>query len=704
MFNLKFINTTNLPVQKRKIALHACDSCRRRKKRCEHPLGEGESPPPHAVHWRKRGRFADSASSTAAAVDEDSPEPAASSTEPSHLQQQSPTAGRANSATETRRKDRRAAAGDRAPRGSTSPALKADDEDPSQHNDDRFVGDLNPEGIFLAGSSRPGTSRGYAESNSVGVWYSRRTRDRNPDNLTTEPPAPELELAASAVSVDRRAAEHHHQCLAVLPRQEHYDQLEAIYLRDVHRILPVMNVDLLERPPTTSSSTVSQVLCKQAVCLAAGSHPGAKPYLTLGEHSSEEEEGEEEEEEEALAYPEFARRLSSAIREALGLGLVRDRVQAVALLVVLSLCTHFSPDRHLSAELAAQAVSNAQTVGLHLENPPARSEDPAYLTRLFCCVWAMDQLNAAFHGRPVIIHERDLGRDMKACIAEQDGCFRLFLEVVVLLACIIDLYRPAAKNTGCVVMEDLPSFDTLVENAEALGVESRLLASIELLYHGVAILSCRIPIGSTRSDHLSLANTRQSLSAVQITTIVADFGSALPHMTFVPYAVSLSLRVAYRELRSSKVPMLTARSRRQLQSTCRILRELGGMSRSALVMADLAEQVIQEIDQVCSNALNEQQQQQQDTGADGSADAPSTPRQDHAAAAAGAGPEVGGSNLEMETLLSHGEPAAAFDPSLFEGPAGFDVFEFFDPGDLDALDAILGGHAAPGVGQMDRFL
>ncbi|OBR04734.1 fungal specific transcription factor domain-containing protein [Colletotrichum higginsianum IMI 349063] len=699
MFNLKFINTTNVPVQKRKIALHACDTCRRRKKRCEHPLGEGESPPPHAIHWRKRGRFADSASSTAA-VDEDSPEPAASSAEHFHPQQ-SPTARRASSAIEARReagidddgasesihvassappvrggpeahvatpaspaaRPPRAAAGDRAPR-STSPSLKVD-EDSSQHNDDRFVGDLNPEGIFLADS--PGTSRGFAESNSVGVWYSRRT-DRN--SLTTE--------LASAVSVDH--AEH--QFLAVLPRQEHYDQLKAIYLRDVHRILPVMNVDLLERP----TSTISQVLCKQAVCLAAGSNPGAKPYLTLGEHSSE-----------ALAYPEFALRLSSAIRKALGLGLVGDRVQAVAILVVLSLYTHFSPDRHLSAELAAQAVNNAQTVGLHLENPPARSEDPAYLTRLFCCVWAMDQLNAAFHGRPVIIHERDLGRNMEACIAEQDSCFRLFLEIIVLLACIIDLYRPAAKNTGCVVMENLPSFDSLVEKAQALGVESRLLASIELLYHGVAILSCRIPIGSTRSDHLSLATTRQSLSAVKITTIVTDFSSSLPHMTFVPYAVSLSLRVAYRELRSSKVPMLTARSRRQLQSTCKILRDLGGMSRSALVMVDLAEQVIQEIDQVCSNALNEQQ-----TGANGPADAPSTPRQEYHAAA-GAGPEMGGDS-EIENLLSHGEPAAAFDPSLFEGPAGFDVFEFFDPGDLNAIDAILGGHAAPGVGQLDRLL
>ncbi|KAJ3945927.1 uncharacterized protein N0V96_004275 [Colletotrichum fioriniae] len=208
-------------------------------------------------------------------------------------------------------------------------------------------------------------------------------------------------------------------------------------------------------------------------------------------------------------------------------------------MVILSLYTHFSPDRHLSAELAAQAVSNAQTVGLHLQNPPARSEDPAYLTRLFCCVWAMDQLNAAFHGRPVMIHERDLGRDMVECIREQDSCFRLFLEIVVLLGCIIDLYRPAAKNTGCVVMEDFPSFDNLVERAQALGVESRLL---------------------------------------------------------------------------------------------------------------------------------------------------------------------GISNVDDGNCPPNNESMPVFDPSLFEGPAGFDVFEFFDPGDLNAIDAILGGDAPPGIGPMGSFI
>ncbi|WYZ42656.1 hypothetical protein EsH8_VI_000355 [Colletotrichum jinshuiense] len=682
----KFINTTEIPVQKRKIALQACETCRKRKvsqlrtslftsrglvARSVPILPPG---PENLVRAPLRqpigARCVVMASTSSQNVGVNGGYRNGASTRwmmrnPRPVIQLIGGGGDGPPHPRQRSASREVSEAHEDATGLlTSPVGKAQpiDDDSNQHNDDRFVGDLNPEGAFLADS--PGTNRGYAESNSVGVWYSRRN-GRN--NLTTE--------LASAVSVDH--AEH--QFLAVLPRKEHYDQLEKIYLRDVHRILPVMNLDILQKP----TSTISQVLCKQAICLAAGSNPSAKPFMTLGEDSSA-----------VLGYSEFALRLSSAIRKALSLGLVKDRVQAVAILVILSLSTHFSQDRHLSAELAAQAVSNAQTVGLHLQNPPARSEDPAYLTRLFCCVWAMDQLNAAFHGRPVMMHERDLGRDMVTCIQEQDSCFRLFLEIVVLLGRIIDIYRPGAKNSGCVVMEDLPSFENLVEKARAVRVESRLLASIELLYHGIAILSCRTPVGSSPSEHASLAYTRQSLSAIKAITIVEDFGGSLSHMTFVPYALSLSLRVAYRELRSSKVPMLTARSRRQLQSTCRILRELGGMFRSALVMVDLAEQVIQEIDQVCSNALNEQ-------NANGSGDAPNTPGPE--TAPAHVGPEVG-SSWEVATIPPNGEPVTTFDPSFYEGPAGLDVFEFFDPSDLNAIDAILGGDAPPGIGHMGPLI
>ncbi|KAL0936251.1 fungal specific transcription factor [Colletotrichum truncatum] len=648
----KFINTTDGRPQKRKQAQQACETCRKRKKRCEHLENAVASPPKtpdsESARTSARPRPTRRPSDAVAAVPKRTPTNV-KSTEKSNEESSADVRDRSWES-----------ANDQA----LPPRHQAVDNDSSQHDDARFVGDLNPEGAFLADS--PGTSRGYAESHSVGVWYSRRSAKNN--DQTAE--------LGSAVAVDHME----HRFLAVLPRKENYEKLEKIYLRDVHRILPVINLDILRKPP----SIVSQALCKQAICLAAGSSPSAKPFLTLGEDSSI-----------VLAYPEFAQQLSSAMRKVIGLGLMKDRVQTTAILVILSLYTHFSEDRHLSAELAAQAVSNAQTVGLHLQNPPARSEDPAYLTRLFCCVWATDQLTAAFHGRPVMMHERDLGRDVQACIQQQDSCFRLFLEIMALLGRIIDLYRPARRTSSCLVMEDLPSFENLIEKAQALRVESRLLASVELLYHAIAMLSCRIPVGPSQSEQASLAYTRQSLSAIKVTTVVEDFGTSLSYMTFVPYAVSLSLRVAYRELRSSKVPMLTARSRRQLQATCRILRDLGGMFRSALVMVDLAEQVLQEMDQVCSNAANKSDEQ----GTSNSTNAVNTPHQENAPAQSG--PDMASSLGVTDLSEPQGDLAGVFDSSFYEGPAGLDVFEFFDPRfDLNAIDAILGGDAPPELGHI----
>ncbi|KAF9876690.1 fungal specific transcription factor [Colletotrichum karsti] len=584
----KFINTTDGLPQKRKQAQQACDTCRKRKKRCEHLENAVASPPktPDSESTRPaaRPRPTRRPSDGTPAVSKRTP-----------LNPRPPSSSDREPTAESR--DRTShSGGDQAPRRRQLPA----DDDSSQHDDARFVGDLNPEGAFLADS--PGTSRGYAESHSVGVWYSRRSARSN---------EPITELAPAG-SVDH--AEH--QFLAVLPRKSHYDKLESIYLRNVHRILPVIDLDILQKPV----SSISQILCKQAISLAAGSNPSAKAFLTLGEDSSV-----------VLTYPEFAQRLSSAMRKAIGLGLLKDRVHATAVFVILSLYTHFSDDRHLSAELAAQA--------------------------------------------------------------EQDSCFRLFLEIVALLGRIIDLYRPARKTSSCPVMEDLPSFESLVDKAQALRVESRLLGTIELLYHAIAILSCRIPVGPSASEQASLAYTRQSLSAIKVTTIIEDFGASLSHMTFVPYAVSLSLRVAYRELRSSKVPMLTARSRRQLQATCRILRNLGGMFRSALVMVDLAEQVLQEMDQVC--AANKPDE----NGTNSSTNAANTPGQENALVQAG--PEAEGNPDGNTFVAQQAELINAFDPAFYDGPAGLDVFEYFHPSfDLNAIDAILGGDAPPEFGPM----
>lgn len=322
--------------------------------------------------------------------------------------------------------------------------------DPGQGSDAHFVGDLNPESTFLADS--PETARGYAEADGIGVWVSRRAAAQIAASGSRF--NPQSQPGSSVPSPDTTAQ----QCLAVMPTRAHYEALKQIYLRQVHKIFPVIDWDSLDKP----ESTIPQVLSRQAVCLAAAAHPDAAPFLSLGPSTT------------PLPYAEYAHHLSTAMRTVLNSNAAKDRLQLIPPLVILSLAAYSSDDRHLSAELAALAVSYTQTVGLHHRSPPA-SRDQGYLERIFCCVWAMDRLTAALYGRPVLMHERDFGRDMPACFARQESCFRLFLECVALLDGVIHLYRPTAKASEGDGAWDLPAFEELVEKAGAFGVDSRLL-------------------------------------------------------------------------------------------------------------------------------------------------------------------------------------------------------------------------------------
>jgi hypothetical protein len=67
---------------------------------------------------------------------------------------------------------------------------------------------------------------------------------------------------------------------------------------------------------------------------------------------------------------------------------------------------------------------------------------------------------------------------------------------------------------------------------------------------------------------------------------------------FIPYAISLSLSVNYREMRRSQVPMLRSRARIAFEANCRSLQRLGGIFWSAANMAKTGEMMLREIDRV----------------------------------------------------------------------------------------------------------
>ena len=386
-----------------------------------------------------------------------------------------------------------------------------------------------------------------------------------------------------------------------------------------------------------------------------------------------------------LPYAEYAHHLSTAMRTILHSGAAKDRLQLIPPLVILSLTAYSSDDRHLAAELAALAVSYTQTVGLHHRSPPA-SRDQAYLERIFCCVWAMDRLTAALYGRPVLMHERDFGRDMPACFARQESCFRLFLECVALLDGVIHLYRPTAKAADGGGAWNLPTFEELVEQAGAFGVDSRLLGkyprssvhihyranptvTLESLYHAIVILSCRAPSLTPTTQHVT---PRESLSALSIASSVSESHDRISHTPFVPYAVSLAMRTAYREMRGSAVPTVRARCFRQLQETCLILGRFTAMYRPAGVLVDIVDGLAREVDRVARP------------------EGEGTPRAGGGSAEEG---PAGGAVVDQEVPSNVN---AGVDNGLMDPLVRLDAFESLDfDFDFGALDAVFGDGTDP---------
>jgi hypothetical protein len=61
------------------------------------------------------------------------------------------------------------------------------------------------------------------------------------------------------------------------------------------------------------------------------------------------------------------------------------------------------------------------------------------------------------------MHERDIRKDLEDCFQQQQPCFRLFLEIIMLLDKVIDLYRPMANSGESQSLGwEFPAFEDVV--------------------------------------------------------------------------------------------------------------------------------------------------------------------------------------------------------------------------------------------------
>ncbi|PVH88399.1 hypothetical protein DL98DRAFT_580807 [Cadophora sp. DSE1049] len=639
----KFVSDQTGP--KRLQTSKACDYCRRRKKRCIH--GENASGSP---------------SSATLARDE--------STQVIHQrtkenQTSLPDEPKVVEAPQT--VDRQLSGG--------APQLHDRDKEVGNNSSTtrnaRFIGDLNPEGIFLTATS-PDATRGASLDDSIGVWLNS-SLNHGPQKTSQVSQSPSNLFYRSGSLIQKVLIPLLEQeCLSTIPPPDGLQALAQIYFDKVYPIFPVVNESTVQ---SAHLSKPDHTILQQGICLAASKNHVAGPYLALGDAN--------------LSCREFGEKISGAMRMTIEMGLVTNKVVLIQALALLSQFTDDPPGEDLSSQFCMRAVHQVQSLGLHIKGQEEHADQGN--TTLLCCIWAMDRMNAAFNGRPVSMHERDLRKDLDQCFQLQEPSFCLFLEVVTLLDKVIELYRPLALSGEAPVLGwEFPAFEDIVLKCGSSHIGTMTLG---LIYRS-PLSRCFNPFLPklwVDPERSSTAFLRQSLS----TSILSSTFSRTPQdqlvlFPFVPYAMSLSMSISYREMRYGKLPVHRARSRGQFQTLCDALSGLEGVFWSASTTAEMGKKLLKEMDRVFSTMSSSETMRlhQQHTGSNSNTRASSQ----H--------PGPGNTSQIVITNSDMHQPDISmqdFDPAIFDSITDIDLFGMFDPAfDLQGFDACLEGNLNPG--------
>ncbi|RYC62769.1 hypothetical protein CHU98_g3450 [Xylaria longipes] len=619
---VKFVesDTTGLPLKRKQVA-HACEKCRRRKKRCIHTDPKIHGDP-----------------SSARSPDK------SSAAERSHLSRPSPCNG---TSSKTQVSTPNLSTGTRP----VSPAVRnGEEERRGDAHPSTFYGDLNPEAILMEATSLC-SKRDVSAPGGLGIWQA--------------PIAPRASAQSSGVpsvqSSSRRAVQDMlrsylwNHCLPCRAPASDYAVLRRIYFEKMNPIFPIFEDLLVSSVP----GEPTDILVQQVISLAAAADPEATQHLRVSPNGP------------LLSRQEFCASLSNSVLTTLEAGIVTDRVWLTRLSAALSLYTQptNAEEADIPALLNSRAVHQMNTLGLQMavdDGHPKRD----MIRSIFCCLWALDRITSAFYGRACLIHERDVGWDIDDCIHAQAPPFRLLLMIINLLDKVIGLYRPGTRPSKPVLIE-LPIFEQMVLDAEALRMTSSCL---------VAILSAQSPADLTSSTLPNPAtNSRRSLAADRITSIISEeFAGQLSYMPFIPYGVSLSLSVSYRKMRHSKVPMFRNRGKQAFRKNILLLKSMDDMFWKSKTMVAMAEQVLNEMDKAVASLAQE----------NGLTD----PSKKADSVSQGERSQVQPEEIRIQDF-AHNVADMSNECTLFDAVPDLDLFGHFDPTfDLGAVDAALEGN------------
>ncbi|KAA8894975.1 hypothetical protein FN846DRAFT_366805 [Sphaerosporella brunnea] len=404
----------------------------------------------------------------------------------------------------------------------------------------RFVGDLNPESVFLTSSAAPQ----QRDLSSCGVWASPpppiQPPSRPPQKIPQHMPRA---YAAYLESIDAFS----------LPILRIREALLSIYFASVHPLLPVLPDESVFRAEH-AKSTVSVPLL-HAVLLVAARHASAARFL-------------------AVPQRRFADTTAQKVDALLHGGWVeKDRVTLVRIHALLALHSE-GPGGNENASLhLSTAVHHAYSIGLHL----ARADIGAAEQRLWWCLWALDALQASLCGRPVGVRREDVSVPWPEAGGD---AFMTFLNLAAMLTDVIALYRPG--NTRKEWAENpWPSLSEVVP----VGLPKDISDTLALFYHAVCILSHRT--AGTSGGEGEASFIRRMNSAHAVLDLFPDAKATLP---IVPYSVSLALSAFFSALRC-----YCDEQHQHLVRSCEILEDLGSLWWFAGAMARMGRQALERV-------------------------------------------------------------------------------------------------------------
>ncbi|KAL2268784.1 hypothetical protein VTJ83DRAFT_3630 [Remersonia thermophila] len=622
-------NVQGLPVKRKQVS-HACVECRKKKKRCRHAPdayssdddGSDLSSPPTSSHaGQQQPSRTPIETTTTSNSDRDTSHAAAQLLQFFHHASDKPLGTTPN-----------------VPHRPVPEVTQSRPLSPRPASPPPFLGDLNPEGILVEAtmtqtmtqtrpqqpeapealqigfvppvsprescrSSAPGRDPvDAAEAKSVddttGPFFSLPREDGSRLIVHVQDAA---NLAALAQALATRALAE-----KVLPSDLEWVAMRDVYLAKIHPIIPLFDSAMLVNLPGSSGL---RELIQAVVCLAASTDPETSSLLTFKTSVDGKPEPTR------VSYDEYSRAVADFIKNRLEELREAQQIPLVSQIQIMALtCLYWQPagrtERFEPLELWARLASLVHTHGIHLGIlPRTRSEGDGACgeagNRLFKCLYAIDRLIAAIAARPLMFNNMDL-LQIPRPEPNDPPIFRLFLSLILLLDQVFDMYRPRPSINYI----DLPVFERMAIEAGAQCEPDSLLATLEVLYHAIGVLSVRMPrhrfrtapecdaLHSLPTQHLppSSVNARRSHSADRILDVLENYN--LSPAPFVPYASTLSLSVAYRKWRFSRLPMFRARGGADFKRMLPVVQRLGAIWSSARINGQLGETVMKKLDQI----------------------------------------------------------------------------------------------------------